>query len=571
MGDHYQRVMNENVERTDLLLESLLGYLKVSAPIKKTNTVHAIMEETLRDHQAKLEEKAIEILRIFEENLPETIVPREHLNYILNSVFQYVLSLMPYQGSAELVTRSFTLKFDDVENRVSLMKDRRYIEILFTFSDDNRPRELSTGATELPLIRQREGLDLMLRLVKDVVERNQGIWKLHSNEKEKKSTVSLKFPAERRKVVSYSFPERKREKEELRLSEKKLQRPVENGSQATYYSTFDGRYVNAHSALARILGYESSGELAGAIKNIANQIYVNPNRHSDLVRLLRERGAIQGFESRVRRKDGTVIWISENARVVADGNKTPICYEGTVQDITEQKRLEARHIQSQKMEVVKKMAAGLAHDFNNILTAILGNADLLLYELRPQDPACSGITAIKESAERASKVTGKLLTLSQGQVIHPEILNLNDLIAGMEKRLKDVLGQNITYDPVLEPDLRSVKADRLQVEQVILNLVSNAKEAMPEGGGLKISTENTHPDEKYSAFNPEVVPGGYVLVSVSDTGIGIPPRMMGHLFEPFFTVKPSGRGLGLALVYSIVKQAGGHIAVSSKEKRGTTV
>jgi signal transduction histidine kinase len=223
------------------------------------------------------------------------------------------------------------------------------------------------------------------------------------------------------------------------------------------------------------------------------------------------------------------------------------------------------------MEVVKKMAAGLAHDFNNILTAILGNADLLLYELRPQDPACSGITAIKESAERASKVTGKLLTLSQGQVIHPETLNLNDLIAGMEKRLKDVLGGNITYDPVLEPDLRSVKADRLQVEQVILNLVSNAKEAMPEGGGLRISTENTHLDEKYSHLNPEVIPGGYTLVSVSDTGIGIPPRMMGHLFEPFFTVKPSGRGLGLALVYSIVKQAGGHIAVSSKEEKGTTV
>ncbi len=245
---------------------------------------------------------------------------------------------------------------------------------------------------------------------------------------------------------------------------------------------------------------------------------------------------------------------------------------GIALDITERKRLEAQLRQLQKMEAVSRLTSGIAHDFNNLLTVILGQSDVLSSSLLTNEELRQGLEVIKAVGERAATLTRQLMAFSRRQLQSPRRLNLNTVVADLEKMLARLLGENIQLVVLPDAALRPVRADPGQMEQVLLNLAVNARDAMPHGGKLTIATGNIDLDENYTRLHPEVLPGSYSMVAVSDTGCGMPEEVRAHLFEPFFTTKEKGKGtgLGLATVYGIIKQSGGHIAVSSEPERGTT-
>jgi PAS domain S-box-containing protein len=245
---------------------------------------------------------------------------------------------------------------------------------------------------------------------------------------------------------------------------------------------------------------------------------------------------------------------------------------GFIHDITERKQLENQLRQSQKMEAIGSLAGGVAHDFNNLLTVIRGYSELLLSKLSEKDPLNVSVKQIDKAAERAESLTRQLLAFSRRQILKPSVIDLNGLIKEMEKMLKRIIGEDIDFITILDPNLGRIKADKGQIEQVIMNIVINSRDAMAEGGKLTVETQNTFLDETYVLKHPPVEKGPYVLLAISDSGIGMDQETEAHIFEPFFTTKETGKGtgLGLATVYGIVKQSGGFIWVYSEIGQGTT-
>jgi len=301
--------------------------------------------------------------------------------------------------------------------------------------------------------------------------------------------------------------------------------------------------------------------------------HVHPEDHNVVegAEAASQRGERFQAEYRIVRKDGRVIWVSDTAVVVEGSGSHPLM-EGIIVDITERKQLETQLQQSRRMEAIGRLAGGIAHDFNNLLTIIKGYTELALNRPRISPELQADVERIEDASERASTLVRQLLAFSRRQVLQPKLLDLNSIVLGLDKLLRRLMDEEIGMSTIPGKDIGTIKADPGQMEQVIMNLVVNARDAMPKGGRLTVETANVDLDEAYASDHATVKPGRYVMLAVSDTGTGMSPETVAHIFEPFYTTKESGRGtgLGLSTVYGIVKQSGGYIWVYSEVGRGSS-
>jgi len=327
--------------------------------------------------------------------------------------------------------------------------------------------------------------------------------------------------------------------------------------------TDKGRIIDANARLAEIMRAPLS-ELVG--RPVID--FVAPESRADVVAHLAS-GAPQFYEHALLRADGTVIPVEVRAKTIDVGGR--MLRVTAIRDVSERKSLEEQVRLAQRMESVGRLAGGVAHDFNNLLTVILSLAKLLSdRSASPRDREDLG--EIESAALRAAELTQQLLAFARRQIVEPRVLDLNELVTSLDKMLRRVIGEDIELATIAMPNLGRIRADRGRIEQVLMNLVVNARDAMEGGGKLTIETANVELGPNHAAYHPDVEAGPYVLLSVSDTGAGIDAKILSKIFEPFFTTKAPGKGtgLGLATCYGIIRQSGGSIWVYSEVGKGTT-
>ncbi len=379
--------------------------------------------------------------------------------------------------------------------------------------------------------------------------------------------------------ATQDITEQKKIEEKLHANYERFKNLVSSLHDIVWEATPDGsQIVDVNESFERVYGCS------------ADNLKTNPKLWLELVhpddRIIAELSAQKLFkegisvsEYRIIRPDGKIRWILDRKMLVKDGLGNPLYMTGIATDITERKQVEEEHkklqqqlLHIQKLDALGRLAGGIAHDFNNTLHVILCYAEIIMQKLPQWDQLREEVRQIIEVTQKAALLTQQLLAFSRKQVINPQVLNINDILRNLQKMLKRLVGEDIEMELNLADDLGMVVVDAVQFEQVLVNLVVNARDAMPKGGKLTISTVNVNVDEHYARFHPDVKAGRYVMVSVTDTGCGMDENVLSHIFEPFFTTKEHGRGtgLGLSTVYGIVKQSGGNIEVYSKPGEGTT-
>ncbi len=329
----------------------------------------------------------------------------------------------------------------------------------------------------------------------------------------------------------------------------------------------EGRYLDVNESFLRVTGY-SREEVIGRTSEDLN-FWAKPEDRATFVDMLNGQGSVRDLEIPFRTKSGELRIAVDSAEVIEVAGQK--CVIAIFRDVTEQKSLENQLRQTQKMEAIGQLTGGIAHDFNNLLSVIIGYSDVLELRLPPGDPLLKECLQIKKAGQSAASLIRQLLAFSRQQVLEPKVLALNTVVLHVEKMLRRLIGEHIDLRTKLDLSLESVKADQSQIEQVIINLVVNARDAMPHGGTLMIETANVYLDEEYAHRHAAQQAGRYVLLTIADTGTGMDARTQSHIFEPFFTTKEVGKGtgLGLATVYGIVRQSGGHIWVYSELGHGT--
>ena len=361
-----------------------------------------------------------------------------------------------------------------------------------------------------------------------------------------------------------------REREEaLRESENKYRRIVDTANEGIWVVDEDCSTTFVNARITEMLGYGVE-EMIGR----RFEVFMFAEDLADNARKMeaRRQGVAEQFERRYRCKDGHTLWAIVSATPMFDAGHHFRGSFAMITDVTERRSLEEQLRQAVKLEAIGTLAGGIAHDFNNLMTAVIGYSDLLLYRLQKDNPLRKDIEQIRNAGLSAASLTRRLLAFSRKQVLQPKVLDLNRVVADTEKMLRRLIGEDIDLVSRLDSALGRVAADPSQIEQVVINLAVNARDAMPRGGKLTIETANVSLDESYARQHIDVRPGQYVMLAMSDTGIGMDAATLSHMFEPFFTTKETGKGtgLGLATVYGIVKQSGGHIWVYSELGQGTT-
>jgi PAS domain S-box-containing protein len=371
-------------------------------------------------------------------------------------------------------------------------------------------------------------------------------------------------------TIARDVTERKRAETRLRLRERALE-VVSEGIVFTDPRLQDNPIVYVNPAFERITGYRAADVLGRNCRFLQG-----PKSQQDVIDVIQQ--AISRQESCAvelvnYRADGTHFWNAISIAPLCDERGQLIHFVWILSDATQRRGLEEQVRHSQKMEAVGRLAGGIAHDFNNVLTIILGNTELALEQLSPDSSALKELFHdITDAGQRAAALTGQLLAFSRKQVLEQKIINLNSLVANLDKMLRRLIGEDMCLATRLDPELGLVKADSGQIEQIIMNLAVNARDAMSHGGSLMLETRNVELDSVSAENHSDVRPGKYVLLSVRDTGCGMEPDTLAHIFEPFFTTKRAGEGtgMGLAMVFGIVRQSGGHVTVDSELGCGAT-
>jgi two-component system, cell cycle sensor histidine kinase and response regulator CckA len=386
------------------------------------------------------------------------------------------------------------------------------------------------------------------------------------------STASVirnsKGEPEKMVVVNRDITERKRAVEALQRSEASFRSVVGDAPYGIFKADLNGKLLMVNPALEKMLGYESQDELLAV--NLASGIYRHPAEHQKISDLFLRDQHIKDIEVEWKRKDGAFITVRCGGWIVKEESAAYL--EVFAEDVTERRVLERQLRMAQKMEAVGRLSGGIAHDFNNLLGVIIGYIQLMKRNLAPGQPSYEYAEEVEKAGRRAVTLTRQLLALSRQQVLEPIVLNMNTLVSEMEKMLPRLIGEDIQLNLILDAAIGQVKADPGQIEQVVMNLAVNARDAMPDGGKLTIQTANAEIDAAFAREHPGSVPGQYVTLAVTDTGTGIDPEIQAQIFEPFFTTKgrDRGTGLGLATVYGVVKQSNGYIAVDSEKGKGAS-
>ena len=363
---------------------------------------------------------------------------------------------------------------------------------------------------------------------------------------------------------------RRRAEEELRQREEQLQAVITAAPIPIVSLDLDENVTLWNPAAERVFGWSESEVIGRRIPYVPEGL---SEESEHLRQLTRDGGTVEGEEITRLRKDGQHLQLRMWVGPLHDENGTICGSTGLFQDITYERLVEEQLRQSQKMDAIGQLAGGIAHDFNNLLTPIIGYCDLILTGDDDVGPSVKeDVMLMRDTAERASRLTRQILTFSRRQPLEPKMLNINDVVSTMEPLLRRTLGEDIELSTTYSPDPAIAEVDGQQLQQALLNLVVNARAAMPSGGRLTLQTANVNLDGRYQLTHPDVAPGRYVLLAVADTGAGMTPEVQAHIFEPFYTTKAPGEGtgLGLSTVHGIVKQSGGHIDVHSEVGQGST-
>jgi two-component system cell cycle sensor histidine kinase/response regulator CckA len=363
--------------------------------------------------------------------------------------------------------------------------------------------------------------------------------------------------------------ERKRVDDALRQSEANFRAMIE-GTYGVYRATPEGKLLVVNDALVKMLGYESAEEVLAL--NLATDVFQKGEYTPLMFDQPGTRKQFAKLESHWRQKDGKIIPVEISGRAVRDETGKVLYFEVIAENVSHVRGVEQRLRHVQKMEAIGRLAGGIAHDFNNVLGVIVAYSEMLVEKLNDNSELSPLVASITKAVERGGTLTRQLLAFSRQQVLEPQVISFSDHLVGIKDMLARVIGEDVWLSMIPGDPRLCVKVDPTQLEQVIMNLVVNARDAMPDGGRLTIESSEIDIDEEYCGRNPEARPGRHVMMAVTDSGCGMSPEVLSRIFEPFFTTKEQGKGtgLGLATVYGIVKQSGGHISAYSEVGRGTT-